>query len=584
MSTKPLRSLLLPLLLVACAPEPGPGNPIGGDEDTGPQAGVPGNDDTSFPPGDRASIMLTRILQTDGTQLVELQGLVVDNNQGYINAAHCALADTHCISVLPPAEDDFVNLPPNSVFEPGLSEYGYFGLDFTLGPWRSHYVNDGETFPHYYSDLTPKYSRQSIYGWHGLRLDGTWGKYRGEHDIYVSPEFQLITPQANTTIDFNDTDTLLFQWVPDGNGMVFLTVFEEGIAANVQRLYMLHDDGYFQLPVKDLGLGSSDRAVHFSMARWNTNTLNIRGNTVDIIATSEVRFKGNYSFVDGRDRLEPGDTCAEASILPGLQPGRYWGRLGSDGFVNDINNIYTPSGLACTGFQVAGQDAFHPIDLNPYEAVMLRYRMPSSDSAIYLLRDCSDNHTCLDGHDLGGHGVWESVSYLNTSDKSERIYVGLDSYVTNTGTYELDVEFEQLIDPPMRDTCIEAMQDPPFTTGTYPFYSSFVAFTPGSDPGQGGCTGKAEPGPDAMIPVQLGPGETLTATIDMPGTDPALYLVWQCQLPASSCAAGADANIGLPNETLVFKNNGGTAQNMYLVIDTSSGNGLREYTLRLDIR
>jgi len=581
MSKTPLRSLILGLALTACNQPLPP--PTGTDTDSGaPPVEEP--DDTGFPPGDRASLMLTRIQQDDGTQLVELHGLVADNVQGYYNAAQCAIAGGTCLPVLPPMEDDYVNFDPSVMFQPELSQYGYVGLDVTLGPWRAHYVNDGEAgFPHYYSDLTPKYGKQSIYGWYGVRLDGTWGKYRGEHDIYVSPEMKLITPTPHSNIEFNDTEKLLFQWVPDGYGTVLLSVVEDGIGANVTRLYWLEDDGYFELPVRDLGFGSGKEEVQFTMSRWNTNTLNIRGNVLDVVATSEVSFTGDYFFVDGRTRALDADTCAEATVLPGLTTGRYWGPLTK--YANDFSSGAT---AYCGGYDM-GADAVVPIDLGPRQAVLAKHALPEDDAVLGIVRDCNNpGGTCMARSDVGNPylGGPETASYFNPSQEPERVYLIVDDYSSPTnGNYFLDIEIQQLLEPPMHDTCVQAQgqADPPIGTGTYLYYTDFLAYTPGTDPGTNGCTGTALPGSDSMMKVQLKSGETLSAKIDMQGSDPAIYLLYQCNNPGASCAAGIDANIAQPGETLIYKNNSGQTENMFLVVDTKSANGLKPYKLTLDI-
>ena len=575
MSTTPMRSLLLSLALAACSEPPGPAQePV----DTNPPPGQA--PDTGFPPGDRASVMLTRVLQEDGTRVVELHGLVADNVQGFYNAAQCAITGGTCLPVLPPLEDDYIQFDPTVTFQPQLSQYGYLGLDVTLGPWRAHYVNDGDAgFPHYYSDLTPKYGKESIFGWYGVRLDGTWGKYRGEADLYVSPELDLRSPEPNSTIAFNDTDALALQWVPDGYGTVFLTVVEEGIGANVTRLYWLEDDGYFELPVRDLGLGTGDETLQFTMSRWNTNTLDIRGHTLDLVATSEVAFEGEYFFVDGRTRALDADTCNQSAVLPGVQPGRYWGQLAEAGYQNDIQS-------AC-GFTVSGQDAIVPVDLAPREAVLATLTLPEANASLAVVRDCQATATCLARSDAGNPatGGPESIVYENTTDEPERVYLLLDAVGSAPGIYALDVQLQQLLEPPMHDTCVDAM-DPtntPVTTGTYVYYTNFLAYTPGTDPGTNGCTGTALPGSDSMMKVQLAAGQTITAKIDMQGSDPALYLLYQCNNPGASCRAGIDAHVAQPGETLIYKNSSGQTENMFLVIDTKSANGLKPYKLTLDI-
>ena len=104
---------------------------------------------------------------------------------------------------------------------------------------------------------------------------------------------------------------------------------------------------------------------------------------------------------------------------------------------------------------------------------------------------------------------------------------------------------------------------------------------PGDDlnPGAGGCTCKSAPGADVIAPITISAGMTLTLGIDMPGADPALYLIEDCT-DESTCVAGVDTG-GDADEGLAYQNLG-PDQTLYLVIDTADG--LQPYFLSVDIR
>ena len=84
-----------------------------------------------------------------------------------------------------------------------------------------------------------------------------------------------------------------------------------------------------------------------------------------------------------------------------------------------------------------------------------------------------------------------------------------------------------------------------------------------------GCTGTINAGPDAMTQVELGPGETIVVNVGMPGSNPAIYLLYNCT-SATSCAAGSDLDVGPDEGPLQYTNNGGATEILYLVVDTKT--------------
>ena len=80
--------------------------------------------------------------------------------------------------------------------------------------------------------------------------------------------------------------------------------------------------------------------------------------------------------------------------------------------------------------------------------------------------------------------------------------------------------------------------------------------------------------------MSLLPGQTLSATVEMPGQDPVLYLMYNCSF-TDSCHLIENAAAG-PSESLQYTNASTQTEIHYLVIDgvTSSG----PYTLDLLIQ
>ncbi|MCB9679121.1 MAG: hypothetical protein H6737_28725 [Alphaproteobacteria bacterium] len=80
-----------------------------------------------------------------------------------------------------------------------------------------------------------------------------------------------------------------------------------------------------------------------------------------------------------------------------------------------------------------------------------------------------------------------------------------------------------------------------------------------------GCTGTPTLGPDGFFGVVVEPGERITVSGDLEGSDLALYLLANCGDP-SSCVAGSDYGYG---ETLQYTNASSAPVELTLGIDTS---------------
>lgn len=549
---------LLPVaLLVACGSGTEP-TPSTGTTDSGlTTESTTTFVDTGFLPMDEGSIMLVRRL-TGGQRTTELFGLFVDEHAGYRNLAQCAIKAGYCFDYLPAAEDDWVDIDRERLFEPGFSEFRYVGLEIGLGPFTAPYTT-GDLYPHYYADLTKQVGPEGVRGALGVTFGGQWGDYVGTADIVVSPDLELITPKPNAKVEFHDGENLLVEWVPDGNGIVLLTLIETGRNASYARMYELEDDGYFSLPVVDLGLGTDDMSFDMKLTRWNWGEAKHWGNTVEVVATSEVGWTADYVYTEGRDYIEPEDKCLPASTMPSLTSGAYWGNL--DGYSDDFDST-----SYCTdGFNANGKEGFLRVQLEPLEFLSATSTLLTEDASIYVVEDCADEDTCLNGSDENEGPLPESVSFFNNTDQQRTVYLVVDGRNNDSkGMFHLDVLVDALLEPNLNDTCATVDFSNPTGSGTY--YTSYLPYSGGLDPTVGGCTGTSLPGPDASTPITLLSGQTLTATITMQGGDPALYLLYNCN-NALSCPDGADNSVG-ENELLVYTNTSGASENLSLVVDT----------------
>ncbi|MFT4622467.1 MAG: hypothetical protein ACI8PZ_001123, partial [Myxococcota bacterium] len=272
--------------------------------------------------------------------------------------------------------------------------------------------------------------------------------------------------------------------------------------------------------------------------------------------------------------------CLEAQGMAAItDSGTYWGRLG--GYRNDID---PGQGNPCTGFGAPGNEGMIALELDPFEIVTVNYRLEIGDASVYLVEDCASGNSCLAGADATLLGDLESFQYFNNTDDPQRLYLVLDAYENQEGgralgTFELDLAIDQLLDPDMHDSCPAAqMQAVAAGPGTY--YTDYLPFTNQLNPGPGGCTASSMSGPESMTKVTLQAGETLVATVTMPGGDPGIYLLYNCTNPFS-CPVGADAR-GDAIEAIGYINNTPISETLYLVVDTKFG--MLPYFLTLDIQ
>jgi hypothetical protein len=165
---------------------------------------------------------------------------------------------------------------------------------------------------------------------------------------------------------------------------------------------------------------------------------------------------------------------------------------------------------------------------------------------------------------------------------------------------EVDITIEWDVPPGPRDGTVTT------SVGTFPasnalvvrpyLYSDSCGLADGVDPlvtgpyegatlWLGGANISPEPcalgadGPEQIFRVVLGPGETLEATVDMPGFDPVLYIVPSCEEPPLACSdQGSDSD---PEYlSWVAPAEGAT---VYLIIDGVASVDEGEFTLEIEM-
>ena len=130
----------------------------------------------------------------------------------------------------------------------------------------------------------------------------------------------------------------------------------------------------------------------------------------------------------------------------------------------------------------------------------------------------------------------------------------------------------------MYGDCGSAQNAPLTFPGSY--YAEFTSFLDGSNPGPSGCTGSDLPGPDAVTPIEVPAGHTVTVDVEMPGADPALYFLFECD-DALSCPSGSD--VPGSSESVSYTNQSSSPERIYVVVDTA-GDALTAYRMDIDFQ
>jgi len=118
------------------------------------------------------------------------------------------------------------------------------------------------------------------------------------------------------------------------------------------------------------------------------------------------------------------------------------------------------------------------------------------------------------------------------------------------------------------DTCGDAVP----TVGAGQHFGQLADFADDLDPGGDGCTNWSASGPDGFVAIQVGAGQYLSASYDLPRNDASLYLLTDCA-DATTCLVGTDDAMDAP-EAIWWLNDTGLEQTVYLALDAYSDAGL----------
>jgi hypothetical protein len=229
----------------------------------------------------------------------------------------------------------------------------------------------------------------------------------------------------------------------------------------------------------------------------------------------------------------PNDKCVGAELLT-------CGNIDKRGSTAEAINDYdfTDSLTSCTEFSAAGRDVVYKLNVGVGDSLWVDY-ISQVDASIYIVTDCADiQNTCVVGADrVAAANAWENLRHRFTT--SGVYYLILDSHGGGSGgDWRL---IGQLVcgpsTPPQNDLCDAAipLSCGPFSlSGSSQFAHDDVTLSEGS-----GCTTHSTAGRDVAYRLLATAGDSIW--VDYTCTsDGAVYLVYDCIDPLSSCVAGID--------------------------------------------
>ncbi|NCG18918.1 MAG: hypothetical protein GWP91_07895, partial [Rhodobacterales bacterium] len=346
------------------------------------------------------------------TSSVTLSAMFAEERRGYVNLAQCVSTPiSWCAPELPTVEDDYVvveayqetltdNLRTVSV---GNS------IDFAGYTVASQNM-DGHTI-YFASNLLSQ-------GLPSGALDlsfsgGDWGDFSGTA-VDGTPDTLVVTsPDPLRETGHVAGRDIEVRWNSGGNGEIYLAV----LTPSERRLYLLADDGEFDLDTSSLSLTNGDD-LDLVLGRWTTNTLDQEGNDIRIEVHDEQWIHGVYRDLGGRTEIIPEDSCFTAQSMPPLTAGTYFGDITS--YADNTN----PGASGCTGARANGQDGILRVVLPDQTWFEAELGFINDDGSMYLLGQCGSTQTCLTGSDSTfGAGSIESLQYFNNSGVEEELFL-----------------------------------------------------------------------------------------------------------------------------------------------------------------
>lgn len=555
---------LLPLfaLLAGCPGTPStPTDPTGTPTDTDPPTVVPGSD--------QGNLALVRGYENGELVRAELVGVFANDLQDYLNVAHCLTDDlTPCLTEVPESVGSSVQYDLLDRYVESQSLYRYVGLSVPLGPHEAFYEVAGPV-SRYYADVTENVDFE---GPADVSIGVEWGDHTLTDAITVPPGLVVLDPPSDETLTaFSDNDAFTLTWEPGGADEMVLFVQTDD-ETDPGRMFRLEDTGSYALDLNALGL-IDNTLLDIQLARWQRASHDLDGHALDILVTAEVDFTVQYVPVGLSTPIEVVGSCEEGP--PVLDPGAFYGDL------SELENTFEESICLQSVEPATGSDALYTVEVQPRHRMELDFRQLQANAAMYLLESCDPiEPVCVEGADRGFGLQTESITRFNPDPVVPETYtLVLDSVNVGTGgLFFLDHRSIPIPEPDLADTCQDATDAPPIEPGEY-YAGTPQLLSPALNPGFNGCTSTGMTGNDGTRRVVLEPGQTLTATVNMEDSDPALYLSTDCD-DLTTCVQGDDADGTV--ETLTYTHNGSTPLTAYLTVDSRLD--LQPFFLTIDIQ
>ena len=242
----------------------------------------------------------------------------------------------------------------------------------------------------------------------------------------------------------------------------------------------------------------------------------------------------------------PPESCEDAQLITPYEPSSI--TLAVGGYDDDHD------GAACG---VEGKDdVVLPVEVPAHSSVRV---VVDSHTSAYVLEACDED--CRVPNETGG------TEYLNPDDTARTVFFVLEDRLGLSQIQQVFISTEPHDSILSVDTCAEAEATAPLEDGTY-------VLQPGIqddhiDAGTA-CTGFDTSGGDVVVPLVVEPDQRLRV-----GSTPdvQLYLLSDCNQPRSSCVDGVG---GSP---LLYYNDSGVAQNLFLVMESGADSSIVELTI-----
>ena len=515
----------------------------------------------AFAGADKGHVTLLSLpAQADNDSQNVLAAVFVEADRGWDNLAQClARPGTYCAQDIPVEEETWVPLDTFREEIPQSLQTRFVGERVSLGPFDAEYLEDSTTgIGYYFQDLgLPQNIGDSL----SLRIPGDdWAAVEIEGALEMPTPMVVTSPDPLTKHYFHDARPVALRWEPGERGSVYLAV----VTTTESRLYLLEDDGAFDIYLDELGLFDFE-GVTLALGRWSEAILETPSGTVTARVQSDQYLFGFHREVGDRTELIPPDRCQDALEASPIESGSYWGDMRT--FRNNLN----PGDFGCTGFNAGGEDGILPISLEPQEYLEVTYQLPQDDASLYLVEDCTQANTCIVGVDDNIGSSEELLAWYNDSSETQEMFLVIDAFQypltpAMTDVFYLDVALTTFLSDVLADQCVDAMEQQPLVTGAYE--GSLAGNVNRLDPAEAPNCGIAAPGGEGMTKVTLNPGQRITVDAYTPDADPILYWTWACNLSDSCIEAVNESNTSL--ETITWVNDTPYQENRYLVVDSAS--------------